>query len=118
MIRTYDVLKLVTQLLPGQVTAEGGSTIVGVLAFLMFAIAVVLAVLVTYRFVQGYMRSRTRPILLLAFGMFLLAPAPLFLRLIAGNVNIVPPAVRVLGATALEAAGLLVILAVIYRRER
>lgn len=118
MIWTQDVLREVMQPPPGQVTAEGGSTVVGVLALLMFATAAVLAVLVMYRFVQGYLRSRARPILLLAFGMFLLAPAPLFLRLIAGNVSIVPPAVRILGATAFEAAGLLVILAVIYRGER
>lgn len=114
----HDLLRVMTQLLLGQVSVEGGSAMVGVLALLMFAIAAVLAVLVTYRFVQGYMRSRTRPILLLACGMFLLAPAPLFLRLIAGNVLIVPPTVRILGATALEAAGLLIILAVIYGRER
>ena len=66
------------------------------LALLMFAIAAVLAVLVTYRFVRGYMRSGARPIRLLALGMFLLAPAPLFLRLIKGNVLSVPPAVRIL----------------------
>lgn len=118
MIRTRDVLREVMEPLSKQVTTEGGSTVVGVLALLLFAIAAVLAVLVTYRFIQGYKRSRARPILFLAVGMFLLAPAPLFLRLIAGNVPIVPPAVRILGATAFEAAGLLVILAVIYRRER
>lgn len=118
MIRTHDALRGVMQLLPGQVTVEGGSTVVGVLALLMFAIAAVLAVLVTYRFVRGYMRSGARPIRLLALGMFLLAPAPLFLRLITGNVLSVPPAVRILGATAFEAAGLLAILAVIYGSER
>jgi hypothetical protein len=118
MIRPTLGPAAVTNALAGGVTVEGGSTVVGLLAVLTFAAATVLAVLVTYRFVQGYLRSRARPILLLAVGMFLLAPAPMFLRLIAGNVLTVAPAVRILGATALEAAGLLVVLAVVYRGER
>lgn len=101
-----------------QVTVEGGATATTVAALVTFLLATVLAVLVTYRFLQGYYRSRSRPILLLAVGLFLLAPAPMFIRLVAGNVLAVAPPVRVLSTTAVEAAGLLVILGVIYRGDR
>lgn len=103
---------------PLQVTVEGGATVTGIAALVTFLVATVLAVLVTYRFLQGYLRSRSKPILLLAIGMFLLAPAPMLLRLVAGNVLTVATPVRVLSTTAVEAMGLLVILAVIYRGER
>ena len=103
---------------PLQVTVEGGGTATGIAALVAFLVATVLAVLVTYRFLQGYLRSRSKPILLLAIGMFLLAPAPMLLRLVAGNVLTVTTPVRVLSTTAVEAMGLLVILAVIYRGER
>ncbi len=46
--------------------------------------------------------------------MFLLAPAPMLLRLTAGYIITVTTPVRVLSTTAVEAMGLLVILAVIY----
>jgi hypothetical protein len=101
-----------------QVTVEGGTTVTTVAALVTFFVATVLAVLVTYRFLQGYFRSRSTPILLLAVGMFLLAPAPLFIRLIAGNVLAVAPPIRVLSTTMVEAAGLLVILGVIYWGKR
>lgn len=97
-----------------QVTVEGGATVTTVAALVTFLVATVLAVLVTYRFLRGYVRSRSKPILLLAVGMFLLAPAPLFIRLVAGNVFAVAPPVRVVSTTTVEAAGLLVILGVIY----
>lgn len=100
---------------PAQVSVEGGTAAAGVLAVLTFFVAAGLSVLVTYRFVRGYLRSRSRPILALAVGMFLLAPAPMFIRLVAGNVLDVAGPVRVLAATTAEAAGLLVILAVVYR---
>ena len=102
---------------PLQVTVEGGSTATGVAALVTFLVATALAVLVTYRFLRGYLRSRSRPILLLAVGMFLLAPAPMLLRLAAGNVLTVATSVRVLSTTAVEAMGLLVILAVVYRGD-
>ena len=104
--------------MPLQVTVEGGATATGVAAIVTFLVATVLAVLVTYRFLQGYRRSRSKPILLLAVGMFLLAPAPMLLRLLTGNVLTVTTPVRVLSTTAVEAMGLLVILAVIYRGDR
>jgi len=97
-----------------QVSVEGGATVTGITALGTFFVATVLAVLVTYRFLQGYLRSRSKPVLLLAVGMFLLAPAPMLLRLIAGNVITVATPIRVLSITAVEAMGLLVILAVIY----
>ena len=100
-----------------QVTVEGGATVTGLLAFLTFFVALVLSVLVTHRFVRGYLRSRSRPILGLAVGMFLLAPAPMFVRLVAGNLLAVTGPVRIITATTVEAAGLLVILAVVYRRR-
>lgn len=110
MIRTNHTLL--------QVTVEGGATATAIAALVTFLVATVLAVLVTYRFLQGYLRSRSKPILLLAIGMFLLAPAPMLLRLAAGNVLTVATPVRVLSTTAVEAMGLLVILAVIYRGDR
>ena len=102
---------------PVQVTVEGGATVTGLLAFLTFFVALALSVLVTHRFVRGYLRSRSRPILGLAVGMFLLAPAPMFVRLVAGNLLAVAGPVRVVTATAVEAAGLLVILVVVYRGQ-
>ena len=101
-----------------QVTVEGGATVTTVAALVTFLVATVLAVLVTYQFLRGYVRSRSRPVLLLAVGMFLLAPAPMFIRLVAGNVLAVAPSIRVVSTTTVEAAGLLVILGVIYRRGR
>jgi len=109
MMRTQTLL---------QVTVEGGTTVTTVAALVTFLVATALAVLVTYRFLRGYFRSRSKPILLLAVGMFLLAPAPLFIRLVAGNVLAVAPSIRVLSTTTVEAAGLLVILGVIYRGDR
>jgi len=104
--------------LPGpeamQVSVEGGATVTGLLAVVTFFAALALSVLVTYRFVRGYLRSRSKPILGLAVGMFLLAPATMFVRIVAGNLPVAGP-VRIVAATAVEAAGLLVILAVIYR---
>jgi multisubunit Na+/H+ antiporter MnhF subunit len=103
--------------MPLQVAVESSATVTSIVALVTFLLATVLAVLVTYRFLQGYLRSRSRPILLLAIGMFLLAPAPMLLRLVVGNVLTVASPVRVLSTTAVEAMGLLVILAVIYRGD-
>ncbi|SDK44483.1 DUF7521 family protein [Natronorubrum texcoconense] len=100
--------------LPLQVDVEGGSTPVVLAAVVTFFVATVLAVLVTYRFVEGYRRTRARPILLLAVGMFLLAPAPMFVRLLAGNLEAVPLAAQLLLTTLSELCGLLVILYVVY----
>jgi hypothetical protein len=97
-----------------QITVEGGTTVVGLLALAAFFVATILSVLVTYRFVQGYRRSRAMPILFLAVGMFLLAPAPMFVRFVVGNVVAVPSAVRILTTSLLESAGLLTILVVVY----
>ncbi|RDZ50429.1 hypothetical protein C5C07_19070 [Haloferax sp. Atlit-4N] len=101
-----------------QVTVESGATVTSIVALITFFVATALAVLVTYRFLQGYLQSRSRPILLLAVGMFLLAPAPMFLRLIAGNIVTVATPVRILSTTTTEAVGLLVILTVIYQGAR
>ena len=101
-----------------QVTVEGGQTVTGLLALVTFFLATALSVLVTYRFARGYLRSRSRPILGLAVGLFLLAPAPMFVRLVAGNLLSVADPVRMLATTTAEAAGLLVILAVVYGGRR
>ncbi|WP_440771955.1 DUF7521 family protein [Natronorubrum sp. DTA28] len=100
--------------LPLQVDVEGGSMPVVLAAVVTFFVATVLAVLVTYRFVEGYRRTRARPILLLAVGMFLLAPAPMFVRLLAGNLEAVPLAAQLLLTTLSELCGLLVILYAVY----
>ena len=97
-----------------QVEVEGGSPLVVLAALLTFLIATVLAVLVTYRFVEGYRRTQARPILLLAIGLFLLAPAPMFIRLLVGNVDAIPLSAQLLATTLSELCGLLVILYVVY----
>ena len=100
--------------LPLQVDVEGGSMPVVLAAVVTFFVATVLAVLVTYRFIEGYRRTRARPILLLAVGMFLLAPAPMFVRLLAGNLEAVPLAAQLLLTTLSELCGLLIILYAVY----
>lgn len=99
---------------PLQVSVEGGATPVVLAAIVAFFAATVLAVLVTYRFVEGYRRTKARPFFLLAVGMFLLAPAPMFVRLLAGNVEAVPLSAQLLLSTLSELCGLLVILYVVY----
>ena len=101
-------------LLPLQVDVEGGEPLVVLAALVTFFVALVLAVLVTYRFVEGYRRTQRRPILLLAVGMFLLAPAPMFIRLLVGNVPAIPLSAQLLTTTISELCGLLVILYVVY----
>ena len=98
-----------------QVDAAGGSTPVVLAAFVAFAVALALSVLVTYRFAEGYRKTRQRPFLLLAVGMFLLAPAPMFLRLLAANVDLAVGGARSLLTTASELCGLLLLLYVVYR---
>ncbi len=93
---------------------EGGETLVVLAAIVTFFIALGLAVLVTYRFVEGYRRTRRRPILLLAIGMFLLAPAPMFIRLLVGNIDPLPLSIQLLATTLSELCGLLILLYVIY----
>ncbi|ELZ23346.1 hypothetical protein C477_02324 [Haloterrigena salina JCM 13891] len=101
---------------PGQVSVDsvGGSTPVVLAAIVTFLAATVLAVLVTYRFVEGYRRTKARPILWLAVGMFLLAPGPMFLRLLAGNVAAIPLSAQLLVTTLSELCGLLAILYAVY----
>ncbi|WP_243645306.1 DUF7521 family protein [Natrarchaeobius chitinivorans] len=103
-------------LAPLQVEVEGGSTLVVLAAIVTFFVALLLSVLVTYRFVEGYRRTRARPILLLAVGMFLLAPGPMFVRLIVGNVAVIPLSAQLLTTTLSELCGLIVILYVVYSR--
>jgi hypothetical protein len=99
-----------------QVDVTGGSPLVVGAAFVTFAVALVLSIAVTYRFVEGYRRTGTRPLLQLAVGMFLLTAAPMFLRLAMTNLGDVPDAVRVLAAGVSELLGLLTILYTIYER--
>ncbi|WP_246982397.1 hypothetical protein [Halorientalis marina] len=92
----------------------GGSTAAILAVFLLFGVAVVLATLVTYHFVQGYRRTGRRPMLLLAVGMFLLAAAPMFVRLLLGNVDLVTSTTRRFVVACLELCGLLTLLYVVY----
>jgi hypothetical protein len=48
--------------------------------------------------------------------MFLLAPAPMFIRLLLGNVPVAGPTTRRLVTSTSELCGLLAILWVVYRR--
>jgi len=95
---------------------EGGEPIVVLLAIITFLVATVLSVIVTYRFIEGYRQTGSRPILLLATGMFFLAPAPMFIRLLTANIGLIPLTVQMLAPSLSELTGLLVILYVIYTR--
>jgi len=96
------------------IETTGGSTPVAIAALLLFAVAVVLATLVTYHFVQGYRRTGRRPMLLLAVGLFLLAAAPMFVRLLLGNVDLVSGATRRFVVACTELCGLLTLLYAVY----
>jgi hypothetical protein len=98
-----------------QLDAVGGTTLTAVAAIVAFFVAVVLSVAVTYRYARGYLRTRQRPLLYLTVGMLLLAPAPMFVRLLLGNVPVVTPTERTLVVTASKLCGLLVILTVVHR---
>jgi hypothetical protein len=92
-----------------------GGSLVGVLAvILLFGVALVLATLVTYHFVQGYRRTGRRPMLYLAVGLFLLAAAPMFVRLLLGNADVVSSATQRFAVACLELCGLLTLLYVVY----
>lgn len=101
-------------LVTGGVDATGGSAVLALVVFLLFGVALVLAVLVTYHFAQGYRRTGRRPMLLLAVGLFLLAAAPMFVRLVLGNVDVTTADVRRLTVALLELCGLVIILYVVY----
>ena len=98
-----------------QVEAVGGSTLTAVAAVVAFFVAIVLSVVVTYRYARGYLRTRQRPLLYLTVGLLLLAPAPMFVRLVLGNVAVVTPTERTLVVTVSKLCGLLVILSVVHR---
>jgi len=97
-----------------QVEVTGGSLAVAAAALVTFFVALTLSVVVTYQCVRGYRQSRRRPMLLLAVGVFLLASAPMFLRLVLGNLDAVTPATRIFVVAVTELAGLLTILYVVY----
>lgn len=101
---------------PQQVEFEGGPPVIVLAGVISFLIASALAVVVTYRFIEGYRRTASRPVLLLAVGLFFLAPAPMFIRLLAANVAALPLVVRRLVTSLSELAGLLVVLYVVYVR--
>ncbi|ESS06391.1 MAG: hypothetical protein A07HB70_01110 [uncultured archaeon A07HB70] len=101
--------------LPAQVDAVGGSPALAAVTVAAFGLTVLLAVFVTYRFARGYLRTRRRPMLYLTVGLLLLAPLPMFLRLLLGNVALVTDAGRTLVVTASKLCGLVVILGVVYR---
>lgn len=96
-------------------SVTGGSLPVVVVALVLFAVAAVLALLVTYRLVRGYQQTRSRPHLQLAVGVFLLATGPLLIRIVASNLPTIAPGTRIVAASLSELAGLLVILYTIHR---
>jgi hypothetical protein len=98
-----------------QVDVVGGAAPTAVAAILVFFVAVVLSVVVTYRYAKGYLQTRQRPMLYLTVGMLLLAPAPMFIRLVVGNVPVVTATERTLVVTVSKLCGLLAILAVVHR---
>ena len=98
------------------IEVTGGPTVVVLLGIVTFLTAGLLAVLVTYRFIEGYRRTDSRPVLLLAIGMFFLAPAPMFVRVLTANVDAAPVEVRTLTTSLSELIGLLILLYVVYTR--
>ncbi|WP_276259218.1 hypothetical protein [Haloglomus litoreum] len=108
--------RLETVGVPAQVEAVGGAAPTAVAAILVFLVAVVLSVAVTYRYARGYLRTRQRPLLVLTVGMLLLAPAPMFIRLLLGNVAVVTGTERTLIVTVSRLCGLLAILSVVHPR--
>lgn len=96
------------------VSTTGGSLVVIIAAFVTFALAIGLAVLVTYHFVQGYRATQRQPMLFLAIGMFLLAAAPMFIRLWFANVAVGTQSTRVFAVAVSELCGLLTLLYVVY----
>ncbi|MFC6940305.1 hypothetical protein ACFQE8_10075 [Salinirubellus sp. GCM10025818] len=98
-----------------QVDTIGGSTPTAVAAVVVFFVALGLSVLVTYRYARGYLRTRRRPLLHLTVGLLLLAPAPMFVRLVLGNVAVATATERTFVVTVSKLCGLLVILSVVHR---
>jgi hypothetical protein len=98
-----------------QASSPDGNTALAVVTVAAFFLSVVLAVYVTYQFARGYLRTRQRPLLFLTVGLVLLAPLPMFLRLVFGNVDVVSETERTVLVTASKLFGLLVILGVVYR---
>jgi hypothetical protein len=115
-LATAPMLAAPTSGAPAQVNVVGGAAPTAVAAIVVFFVAVVLSVLVTYRYARGYLRTRQRPLLFLTAGMLLLAPAPMFLRLVLGNVAVVTGTERTLIVTASRLCGLLAILSVVHPR--
>ena len=99
-----------------QIDAVGGATSTAVVAVLASLLAVVLSVLVTYRYATGYLRTRQRPLLYLTVGMVLLAPAPMFLRLLLGNTAVVGASERTFVVNVSKLCGLVIILSVVHRQ--
>lgn len=98
-----------------QVEAVGDNIALAAVTITAFFLSVVLAAFVTYRFARGYLRTRRRPLLYLTVGLLLLAPLPMFLRLVFGNIESVTGTERRILVTASKFCGLLVILGVVYR---
>jgi hypothetical protein len=101
--------------LVGQIDVVGGGTLTAVAALVAFFVAIALSVVVTYRYAKGYLRTRRRPLLYLTVGLLLLAPTPMFARLLLANVGDVTTAERTLVVTASKLCGLLLILVVVHR---
>lgn len=96
------------------IEVTGGSALTAIAAFALFGVAVLLATLVTYHFVQGYRRTGRRPMLLLAVGMFLLAAAPMYVRFVLANVDLVAGPTGRFVVSCTELTGLLLLLYVVY----
>lgn len=99
----------------GQVEVTGGSPLVVVAVFVLLAVTTILSLVITYRFARGYLRTGTRPFLLLAVGLFLLTAAPTFVRLAFTNLLGGPSSAQTLVASVSELLGLLTILYTIYQ---
>ena len=99
-----------------QWSVTGGTPVTALLAILVFFIAIILSVLVTYKYAQGYFATRQRPVLYLAVGMLLLAPVPMFIQLLVGNITVLTEAERRFIVTLSKLCGLLLILGVVHQK--
>lgn len=114
-LRGFELLDTATMgPTPAAASVVGGSVPVALAAIATYFIALVVSILVTYRITQGYLQTRQRPFLFMALGVFLLAPAPMLMRVILGNASGMSLSTVSILTSGTELLGLLCILYTVY----
>lgn len=98
--------------------AQGGPVAIVVATLLVLTLGFLLSVWIAWRLYAGYRGSGDRSMLALAAGLVLLTTVPTTVRVVVPTAFGGPPAVRILGASASEVAGLVVILLAIRTPRR